>query len=224
MFNENINFSTEFQYRVSLKKQQFITWYFSLHLILLKMTKNSPLKWHISTAKVPLLFYKVFLGLGPILTTGLKYWLTAKFLQTFFTQDCPMKTKVTQAQNYWFVFKERSFTTKGRTDLHTPDMNKVKWVQKQLRMAILWKFFLPYISLVKVIPETESIQLFGYKSYFLTLFFCILETFTFWKELVCLFYKSLLTFLNFHELQRLFPREFLTTRFLVHISILCLCN
>ena len=26
MFNKDINFSTEFQYSVSLKKQQFITW------------------------------------------------------------------------------------------------------------------------------------------------------------------------------------------------------
>ena len=39
-----------------------------------------------------------------------------------------MKIKVSQAQSNWFVFKERPFTKEGCTDLHTPDMNKVKQV------------------------------------------------------------------------------------------------
>ena len=68
-----------------------------------------------------------------------------------------MKIKVSQAQNNRFVFKEVPFTKDGCTDLHTPDMNKVKWVWKQLRMVMLWEFFLLYLSLVKVIPETDSI-------------------------------------------------------------------
>ena len=68
-----------------------------------------------------------------------------------------MKIKVSQAQNNWFVFKEMQFTKEGWTDLHTPEMNKVKWVWKQLPTAMLWKFFLQYLSLVKVIPEIESI-------------------------------------------------------------------
>ena len=59
-----------------------------------------------------------------------------------------MKIKVSQAQNNWFIFKET---------LHAPNMNKVKWVRKQLRTVMLWEFFLLYLSLVKVIPETESI-------------------------------------------------------------------
>ena len=39
-----------------------------------------------------------------------------------------MKIKVSQAQNNWFIFKET---------LHAPDMNKVKWVRKQLRTVML---------------------------------------------------------------------------------------
>ena len=38
-----------------VKKQQFITWYSSLHFILLTMTISSPLKWEISTAEFTLL-------------------------------------------------------------------------------------------------------------------------------------------------------------------------
>ena len=63
------------------------------------MTISSPLKQEISTAEV-------FLGFGPILMIGPKYRLTVKFLLIFFTQDCPMKIKISQAQNNWFVFKE----------------------------------------------------------------------------------------------------------------------
>ena len=64
-----------------------------------------------------------------------------------------------------FLRKHR-FTKEGYADLHTPDMIKIKWVWKQLRTVMLWAFFLLYLSLVKVIPETESISWVGYKSYF----------------------------------------------------------
>ena len=66
-----------------------------------------------------------------------------------------------------FLRKHR-FTKEGCTDLHTPDVNKVKWVRKQLHTVMLWEFLLLCLSLVKVIPETEGIELVGYKSYFLS--------------------------------------------------------
>ena len=45
VFNKNINFSTEFECRVSLKiKQQFLNCYSSVHFVLLKMTISSPMK------------------------------------------------------------------------------------------------------------------------------------------------------------------------------------
>ena len=50
------------------KTQEFVTCYFSLQFILLKIT----------------ILTKVFLGLGHILRMGQKYSLTAKFLQIFF--------------------------------------------------------------------------------------------------------------------------------------------
>ena len=57
---------------------------------------------------------KAFPGLGPILTTDLKYWLTVKFLQIFFLlTNVPMKIKVSQVQKNWFVFKETP-ACKGR--------------------------------------------------------------------------------------------------------------
>ena len=68
-----------------------------------------------------------------------------------------MKIKLSQAQNNWFVFKETPFTKEGYTDLYASDMNKVKWVRKQLLTVMLWEFFLLYLSLVKVILETDSI-------------------------------------------------------------------
>ena len=68
-----------------------------------------------------------------------------------------MKVKVGQAENNWFVFKETPFTKEGCTDLHIPDMNKVKWIRKQLRTVMLWEFLLLYLSVVKVILETDSI-------------------------------------------------------------------
>ena len=68
-----------------------------------------------------------------------------------------MEIKVSEAQNIWLVFKETPFTKEGCTDLHTPDINKVKWVWEQLRPVMLWEFFFLYLSSVKLIPETESI-------------------------------------------------------------------
>ena len=41
-----------------------------------------------------------------------------------------------------------------QADLRTPDMNRVKWLQQLLRIVMLWEFFLLYLSLLKVIPET----------------------------------------------------------------------
>ena len=72
---------------------------------------------------------KVFLGLGPILATG----LIGSFL------------------------RKHRFTREGYADLHTPDLDKVKWVRKQIRTVMLWEFFLLYLLSVKVIPEAESI-------------------------------------------------------------------
>ena len=68
-----------------------------------------------------------------------------------------MKIKVSQAQNDWFVFKEKPVYKRGVRRSAHPDMNRDKWVWKQLRTVMLWEFFLLYLSLVKVIPETESI-------------------------------------------------------------------
>ena len=68
-----------------------------------------------------------------------------------------MKINVSLAQYNWFVFKETPVYNRGVRRSGTPDMNKVKWVRKQLRTVMLWEFFLLYLSLVKVIPETESI-------------------------------------------------------------------
>ena len=56
-----------------------------------------------------------------------------------------MKVKVSQGKKNWFVFK---------------NIKKVKWIWQQLHKAMLWEFF-PLLLLLKV-PETESIQLFGY--------------------------------------------------------------
>ena len=63
-----------------------------------------------------------------------------------------MKINVSQAQSNWFVFKETPVYSRG-----CKVMNKVKWVRKQLRTVMLWEFFLLYLSLVKVMPESESI-------------------------------------------------------------------
>ena len=58
---------------------------------------------------------KVFPGLGPILTAVLKYRLTVKFFQIFFLlANCPMKIKVCEAENNWFVFKEAPAYKRGK--------------------------------------------------------------------------------------------------------------
>ena len=51
-----------------------------------------------------------------------------------------MKTTVSQAVS--------------QADLRTPNMNRVKWLQELLRTAMPWEFFLLYLSLLQVIPET----------------------------------------------------------------------
>ena len=67
-----------------------------------------------------------------------------------------MKTKVSQAQNNWFVVKATSVYKRGvRRSAHPQYEYKVKCVRKQLRTVMLWEFFLVYLSLVKVIPETR---------------------------------------------------------------------
>ena len=49
---------------------------------------------------------EAFSGLGPILKAGLKYLLTADFLQAFsLLANCPMKIKVSQAQSNMFVLR-----------------------------------------------------------------------------------------------------------------------
>ena len=42
----------------------------------------------------------------------------------------------------------------SQADLRTHDMNAIKWHQQLLRTVMLWEFFLLYLSLLKVIPET----------------------------------------------------------------------
>ena len=41
-----------------------------------------------------------------------------------------------------------------QADLRTSNMNKIKWLWKQLRTVMLLEFFLLYLSLLRVIPET----------------------------------------------------------------------
>ena len=77
VFNKNLNFSIEFQYRVSLEKQQFITCYLitlSPHCIVSPKDDNeqpSEMRNKHRSSYFPVT--KVLLGLGPIVTTGLKY-------------------------------------------------------------------------------------------------------------------------------------------------------
>ena len=80
---------------------------------------------------------EVFPGLGPILTTVLTNY--------------PTKIKISQAQSNWFGLKETN----------EANMNSFKWIRRQLRTVILWDFFFLYLSLLKVTPETESIQFVG---------------------------------------------------------------
>ena len=77
-----------------LRNQQFITCCCSLRFILLKITRVIPAmrNWHRNRHFT---VTGVFPGLGPILTAGLKYWLTANFLLIFFLlTNCPMKVTV----------------------------------------------------------------------------------------------------------------------------------
>ena len=105
------------------------------------------------------------------------------------------------------MFLRRYWLIKKRCVDRTPDMNRVKWVRQQLRTRMLWEFFLLYLPLLKVIPETESIsslsnslqkisleQLRKYGTFSEPQLFK--RTFAFWKE-IAFFYKSLLPFLTF---------------------------
>ena len=114
MFNKNINFSTEFQYRVSLKKQQFITWYSSLHFILLKMTISSPLKLETSTTSYSR--FGIHFDDRPKILTYRQIPPNISYLRLSYENKSKSSTE------YWFVFKETPFTIKGCTDLHTPDI------------------------------------------------------------------------------------------------------
>ena len=107
MFNKNINFSTELLFRVSLKKQQFITWYSSLQYILLKMTISSPLKWEISTAEVTLLEPKFFSVRDP-------FWRQVRQVpQNIIYLRLSYENEISQAQNSRFVFKETPVYKRG---------------------------------------------------------------------------------------------------------------
>ena len=100
---------------------------------------------------------KVFLGLEPIFMTGLKYWLTVKFLQAFFFyfQTVQWKYKLVKHRVIGLLLRRHRLIKEGCADLHTPDMSRFKWVWHYLHTVMLWEFFLLYLSLFKVIPETE---------------------------------------------------------------------
>ena len=65
VFNKKYKFHHWISVHNQLKKQQFITYYSSLHFILLEMTISSPLKWEISSTAVTLLKPKFFLFWDP---------------------------------------------------------------------------------------------------------------------------------------------------------------
>ena len=69
----------------------------------------------------------------------------------FLFTNYPTKIKISQAQSNWFGLKETN----------EANMNSFKWIRRQLRTVILWDFFFLYLSLLKVTPETESIQFVG---------------------------------------------------------------
>ena len=91
--------------------------------------------------------------MGPILTTSLKCRLTIKFFKiTFCLQTFLQKIYISQAQSNWLSFHEASTCKKqGRGDLHTPDMNMVKWVRQQLRTVVTW-----VLSCVTVIAQSDT--------------------------------------------------------------------
>ena len=133
------NFSTE---SAKLQNQQFITCYSSLHFILLKMTNNKHLRWVISTNQS-----------------------CSRFVTHF--DDKPKILTYRQISPNIFFPEKVSYENKSQSRRHRPtkegsSINKVKWVWQQLRTVMLWEFLLLYISLPKVIPETESIQLVCY--------------------------------------------------------------
>ena len=57
---------------------------------------------------------------------------TVKFLRTFFClQTILQKIQISKAQSNWFIFQEEAaYKRQGRADLHTSDMNRVKWVRQ----------------------------------------------------------------------------------------------
>ena len=64
--------------------------------------------------------------------------------------------KVCQPQSNYFVFKEAVvYKRQACADLRTLCMNRFKWVRQEVRT--IWEFFLLYLSLLKVTPETERI-------------------------------------------------------------------
>ena len=138
-----LNFNTEAD---KLQNQQFIPCCSSLHFILLKMTNNKHLRWVISTNQSCSLFATHFDDKAKILT-----YVSSNI---FFSKKCAMKINVSQGKKIGSSLRRHRPTKEGS------NINKVKWVWQQLRMAMLWEFF-PLLSLLKI-PETESIQLFGY--------------------------------------------------------------
>ena len=84
VFSKNINFSTEFQHRVSLKKTTIYKLLFLIALYSPKNDNKQPSEIRNLHRRSNFVVTKVFLGLVPILTTGLKYWLTVKFFQIIF--------------------------------------------------------------------------------------------------------------------------------------------
>ena len=100
MFNKNVNFSTGFQYRLSLKKQQFLTY----------SPKNdnkqpSGMLQSYSSHKSYFTVTKVLLGVGPILMTGLKYWLIVKSLQIIFYLRLSYENK-SKSSTEWMKLSE----------------------------------------------------------------------------------------------------------------------
>ena len=136
VFNKNINFSSQLEYRISnhkIKKQQ----YSSLHFILLKMTISSPLKWEFSTTAVTSC-NQSFSRFGTHFGDRPKVLAYSQIPPNIFLPtDCPTKIKVSQAQTNWFLFKEALAYKRRVRRLHNPDMSRVKWVQQQLRTAML---------------------------------------------------------------------------------------
>ena len=116
--------------------------------------------WNEKLAPEQALYYKQsFSVLRTTLNTCLKCWLTAKFLQNFIClQSFLQKGNVSQTQGNWFVFLESvAYKRQWCTDLHNPiwiGLNESDYSYT----VMLWEFFPLYLSLVKVIPETQSMS------------------------------------------------------------------